>query len=91
MKTKLKERIKELYEEYCNNSYNKSDNYDYCFKSYYTEQEIEECVLRELVDLYTRLDEEIEEEDRLIYHDWDVIEPTIELILEEKDNGNKDR
>lgn len=87
MKNKLKETIKEIYEEYCDNSYNSSDNYSYAFSTCYTEQELHRCVLKVLIDLYTRLDDKIEDENRLIYHDWEVIEPTIELILEVKDNG----
>lgn len=85
MKNKLKDRIKELYKEYCENSYNKSDNEDYIFRNFYTEQDLDQYVLKVLVDLYAMLEDDTDDENRLIYHDWDIIEPTIELILEEKD------
>lgn len=86
MKNKLKERIKEIYKEY--KAFSSMDNEigsNYRLRSNFTEQDLDQYALKVLVDLYTTLDEEVEEKNRLIYHGWDVIEPTIELILEEKD------
>lgn len=74
IKNRIKERIKKLYQQQ-SEEYPKrlEGNEDFALTRY---------ALTVLVDIYT-YEEGMEEDNRLIYHDWDVIEPTIQMILEE--------
>lgn len=79
MKELILRRIKEIYKEYKEESEpNRFYNDDYLLDRY---------VLKVLIDIY-RYDEE-DEENRLIYLDWDIIECVIEDLVKE-DGGNNE-
>ena len=79
MKELILRRIKEIYKEYKEESEpNRFYNDDYLLDRY---------ALKVLIDIY-RYDEE-DEENRLIYLDWDIIECVIEDLVKE-DGGNNE-
>lgn len=85
MKEIVKQRIKEYYKDYLKqtNETNYEKRMKYKYENSYSESELDEWVLKVLVDIYTTPEDD---ENRLIYHDWDIIESTIGLICEEDKN-----
>jgi len=73
------QRIKEIYSYYI-----REKNNPYATRYAVNDLDMDEYVLKVLVDIYT-YDDKKEEENRLIYHDFDVIEATINYVLFEKE------
>jgi len=72
--------IQEIYKEY---SEKREKAEVYSFITRYNDLDMDRCVLKVLVDIYT-FDDEEEEENRYIYHDWDLIEFMITDVLGEE-------
>ena len=82
MKDKKKliyKRIQEIYKEYLEKKV-KGEVSSYITQ--YNEFDLDVCVLKVLVDIYT-FDEEENEEHRYIYQDWDLVEFMITDVLKE--------
>jgi hypothetical protein len=85
MEELLKQRIIELYKEYLSNinNPNEKERMKYCYGDGYGEIDLDQWVLKVLVDLYSLKEFEDHQDSRLIYHDWDIIEACIKLMMEE--------
>ena len=73
------QRIKEIY-----SYYQKEKNNPYATRYAVNDLDMDRYVLKVLVDIYT-YDDKKEEDNRLIYHDWDLIEFMITNVLFEKE------
>ena len=75
MKELILKRIKELYKDYLTE--------DSLSRNYFNDKDMTLYALKVLVDIYT---DNGNDDERLIYHDSDVILATTELILEKEEN-----